>query len=130
MLYEPTKFQSSSSYPASKIFQIFFSTGNNSTRGDSLDKKKHGQAFFHEQSIHEISRRAFTITKNIRARCFLMMIPYISFKTLAFNQDNMSVLFIPTYTPLLYSKIGVYRGIHYFLIFAQKHRFWVLVRTV
>ena len=30
---------------------------------------------------------------------------------------------------ILYSKIGVYRGIHYFLIFALKHRLWVLVRT-
>ena len=35
----------------------------------------------------------------------------------------------PPYTPLLYSKIGVYRGIHNFLIFALKHRLWVLVRT-
>ena len=34
------------------------------------------------------------------------------------HQDNMPVCFIPPYTPLLYSKIGVYRGIHNFLIFA------------
>ena len=31
--------------------------------------------------------------------------------------------------PLLYSKTGVYMGIHYFLIFSLKHRLWVLVRT-
>ena len=42
----------------------------------------------------------------------------------------MSVLFIPHCTPPLYSKIGVFRGIHYFLIFALKHRILVLVRTV
>ena len=30
---------------------------------------------------------------------------------------------------LLYSKVGVYRGIHYFLIFALKHRLWILART-
>ena len=36
------------------------------------------------------------------------------------HQDNMSVCFIPPYTPLLYSKTGVYRGIHYFLIFCSK----------
>ena len=42
----------------------------------------------------------------------------------------MSVWFIPPYTPLLYSKTGVYRGIHFFLIFALKHRLWVVVRTV
>ena len=34
------------------------------------------------------------------------------------------------YTPLLYSKTGVYRGILFFLIFAPKHRLWVLVRTI
>ena len=44
------------------------------------------------------------------------------------HQDNMSVCFIPPYTPLLYSKTGVYRGLHYFLIFALKHILWVLVR--
>ena len=46
-----------------------------------------------------------------------------------FHQDNMSVCFIPNYTPLLYGKTWVYRGIHYFPIFAQKHILWVLVRT-
>ena len=45
------------------------------------------------------------------------------------HQDNMSVCFIPPYTPSLYSKTGVYRSIHYFLIFALKHILWVLVRT-
>ena len=46
-----------------------------------------------------------------------------------FNQYNMSVCFIPPYTPLFCSKTGVYRGIHIFLIFALKHRLKVLVRT-
>ena len=33
-------------------------------------------------------------------------------------------------TPLLYSKTGVYRGIHFFFfISAQKDRLWVIVRT-
>ena len=41
----------------------------------------------------------------------------------------MSVEWRPPYIPLLYSKIGVYRGIHYFLIFDLKHRLWVHVRT-
>ena len=31
--------------------------------------------------------------------------------------------------PLLYSKTGVYRGIHYFSYVAKKQRLWVLVRT-
>ena len=35
----------------------------------------------------------------------------------------------PPYTPLSYSKTGVYRGIHCFLIFALKQRLWILVRT-
>ena len=29
------------------------------------------------------------------------------------------------YTPLLDSKTGVYKGIHFFLIFSLKHRLWV-----
>ena len=33
------------------------------------------------------------------------------------------------FKPLLYSEIGIYRGIHNFLIFALKHRLGVLVRT-
>ena len=41
----------------------------------------------------------------------------------------MSEYCLPPYTPLLYSKTGVYRDIHYFLIFAIKHMLWVLVRT-
>ena len=38
--------------------------------------------------------------------------------------------FDPLKTPLLYSKTGVYRSIIIFLIFARKHRLWVLVRAV
>ena len=34
-----------------------------------------------------------------------------------------------THTPLLCSEKGVYMGIIIFLIFAPKHRLWVLVRT-
>ena len=32
--------------------------------------------------------------------------------------------------PLLYSKTGVCMGKHIFLIFAQKHRLWVLFRNI
>ena len=45
------------------------------------------------------------------------------------HQENMSLKSIPPSTPLLYSKTGVYRGILIFLIFALKHRLWILVRT-
>ena len=45
------------------------------------------------------------------------------------HQENMTVQCIPPYTPLLYSKTGVCRGISIFLIFAPKHILWVLVRT-
>ena len=41
----------------------------------------------------------------------------------------MSVKCVPPQTPLLYSKTGVGSGIPIFLIFAPKHRLWVLVRT-
>ena len=44
-------------------------------------------------------------------------------------RQKMSVKCIPPYTPLAYSKKGVYRRIPIFLIFDPKHRLWVLVRT-
>ena len=34
---------------------------------------------------------------------------------------NKPVSFMPPYTPLLYNKNGVNRGVHYFLIFAYKY---------
>ena len=42
---------------------------------------------------------------------------------------NLFVQCRPPYTGLLYSKTGVYRGIHFCLIFVLKHRSQVLVRT-
>ena len=44
------------------------------------------------------------------------------------HQENMSVQYISPKTPCLY-KTAVCRGIPIFLIFAPKHRLWVLVRT-
>ena len=49
--------------------------------------------------------------------------------------ENVRIAFLyalsiyPLYTPFLYSKTGVYRGIHFFLFFVLKHRSWVLVKT-
>ena len=45
------------------------------------------------------------------------------------HHANMFMQCRPPYIPLLFSKTGVYRGIHYVLIFALKHRLWVLVTT-
>ena len=36
------------------------------------------------------------------------------------HHDNISMFFMPPYTPLLYSKTGVYRGIQYFFYFCFK----------
>ena len=44
----------------------------------------------------------------------------------------MSVCFIPpldNLQPTFFGKTGVYRGIHYFLIFALKHILWILVSS-
>ena len=46
-----------------------------------------------------------------------------------YDQENKPMKQIPPYTPLLYSKTGVCRGIPIFLIFATNHRLWILVRT-
>ena len=45
------------------------------------------------------------------------------------RQESMSVKCVPPQIPRFYSKIGVCRGIPFFLIFAPKHRLWVHVRT-
>ena len=58
---------------------------------------------------------------------------YINYRVVSsdgtIHQENMSVQCTPPHFPLLYSKTGVCRGIPIFLIFAPKHRLWVLVRT-
>ena len=48
--------------------------------------------------------------------------------TVRFNTSgkHFRVIYTP-YTPLLYSKTGIYRGIHYFLIFTLKHILCVFV---
>ena len=38
-------------------FHLIFSKGRNFTRGDHLEKKNMCLLFFHEESIHEVSRR-------------------------------------------------------------------------
>ena len=45
-----------------------------------------------------------------------------------FHQDTISVCFIHPYTPLLYSKTGAYRGVHYFLSFFSKNM--KIVKTI
>ena len=61
-----------------------------------------------EYSEHPILNRVFTVRMNI---------------------TKTSPCYEGPLTPHLYSKTEVYRGMHYFLIFALKHRLWVLVRT-
>ena len=51
-----------------------------------------------------------------------------NFKTFNASGKHVRAIYTP-YTPLLYSKTGVCRGIPIFLIFTLKHRLWVLVRT-
>ena len=43
------------------------------------------------------------------------------------HHGNMPLQFTSPYTPLLYNKTGVYRGINYFIILVLKHILWVLV---
>ena len=51
------------------------------------------------------------------------------FRYKLYHQDNKSVKCKPPHIPLLYSKTGFYRGIPILLLFAPKHKLWVLVRT-
>ena len=54
---------------------------------------------------------------------------FLNLITHSYGLHHAKMSCTPPHTPLSYSKTGVYRGIHYFLIFVLKHRLWVLVRT-
>ena len=45
------------------------------------------------------------------------------------SRKHAYIILTPLKPPLLYSKTGVYSGIHYFSYFCSKPRLWVLVRT-
>ena len=45
------------------------------------------------------------------------------------HQENMPINSIPLEPHFYIVKLGVYMDVHFFLIFAPKHRLWVLVRT-
>ena len=60
----------------------------------------------------------------------VVLVLFLEMRNIYINTSGKHVCLIHNpYTPLLYSKTGVCRGIHIFLIFAPKHRLWVLVRT-
>ena len=61
-------------------------------------------------TVLQYNARRVMPNRNRRDRFVYQLLPFM-------HQDNMFVCFIPPYTPLLYSKTGVYRGIHYFLNF-------------
>ena len=67
--------------------------------------------------------RNYLVTLFFRKHCLVYMVTGLFItKTSPCNEDLL--------TPHFYIvTIGVYRGIHYFLLFALKHRVWVLVRT-
>ena len=52
----------------------------------------------------------------------------VFFPSLTISQKHTYII-LTLLNPTLYSKTGVYRGIHNFSYSAQKHRLWVLVRT-
>ena len=72
---------------------------------------------------------SFVIKMSIVTRKICFQLEQLHTSAGGLHHANTPVQFTPLYTPLLYSKTGVYRGIHYFRIFALKHRLWVLVRT-
>ena len=77
---------------------------------------------------------------DVRSHCGRDVLRHISGRRLLYNEviivhpkcmssgKHVRVMYTPQ-TPLLYSKTGVCGGIPIFLIFAPKHRLWVLVRT-
>ena len=79
--------------------------------------------------VHQGSRDDVMLLQLFSCVLYSCIFLFISRCRKTLHQDNMSVQLIPPYTPVSFSKTGVYRGIHYCLIFALKHRLWVLVRT-
>ena len=72
--------------------------------------------------------------RSLRLQDFVMYVSvYNKQLTLAISNSSASrkhaYIILRPETSHLYSKTGVYRGIHYFSYFCSKHRLWVLIRT-
>ena len=61
--------------------------------------------------------------------CSVQFRSTLKYSKSSMHHENTPIYFLPPLTPLLYSKTGVYRDIHYFSYFCSKHTLWVLVRT-
>ena len=66
----------------------------------------------------------------LHGQVFVMCGKKLRRSIIPWHQENMSVKCVPLQTPHLYSKTGVCKGIPIFLIFAPKHRLWVLGEAV
>ena len=70
----------------------------------------------------------FTANVNVSSQKILLQV--FPSENPKLHQENMSMnKYTPSNPTFIYSKTGVFRGIPIFLIFAPKHRLWVLVRT-
>ena len=88
-----------------------------------IEKFKEGQPDgFQKRTPHMLSDIGRWTLQHRRIDMRSSMFYKIVYSLLPYHQDNMSLCFIPPYTPLLYSKTGVYRGIHFLLILALKLR--------
>ena len=77
-----------------------------------------------------LNRRVFVMQnpENELMQFSKSMFRLIHVGTVGASRKHTYIILTPL-NPLLYSKTGVYRGIHYFSYFCSKHRLWVLVRT-
>ena len=66
----------------------------------------------------------------LHGQVFVMCGKKLRRSIIPWHKENMSVKCVPLQTPHLYSKTGVCKGIPIFLIFAPKHRLWVLGEAV
>ena len=79
---------------------------------------------------HEIKHKKHSFAlKRRKKKKYKMSLNYLKCSSKHYENMPMKNENIPPSTPLLYSKAGVCRGIPSFLIFAPKHRLWVLGRT-
>ena len=81
------------------------------------------------KSFSDVSTSTDFSKKKKKRKSKYMTVECIKIHDCGMHQENVSAKCIPSHTPLLYSKTGVCRGIPISLIFAPKHRLWVLFRT-
>ena len=75
------------------------------------------------------SEKCYKIKLTLEAQCSNIQLGILFQKQPFLSSEKHVHAMTTPLNPTLYSKTGVCRGVPIFLIFGQKHRLWVLIRT-